>query len=160
MVRVLGVDPGYDRVGVAIVEKTKEGEQLVFSDCITTPTSDSFAERIRAVGESVANIIEKHTPDVLAIEKTFFSKNQKTAIAVSEARGVILYEAARAELSIFEYSPPEVKVAVTGYGNSDKGQIAEMVPKLISIEKKIAFDDEFDAIAVALTHLATDKTAL
>ena len=159
--RVLAIDPGYDRCGVAVIERaTAVTETLLYSTCITTDSNDHFEKRLRVVGESIKKTIKEFSPNVLATEKTFFTKNQKTALEVSHARGVILYEAALANLPVFEYTPPEIKVAVTGYGASTKEQIMSMVPKLINIQKEIKHDDEFDAIAVGLTHLAHHKMAL
>ena len=158
--RILSVDPGYDRCGIAVIDRLDGKESLVYSNCVTTDTTMSFEKRLHVVGSAIENAIKKYIPEALAAEKTFFSKNQKTALEVSHARGVILYEAARAGIPVFEYSPPEIKVATTGYGASTKEQIMSMVPKLIEINKEIQYDDEFDAIAVGLTHLAHHKTAL
>ena len=106
----------------------------------------------------IDRIIKKFSPDIFAIETLYFSKNQKTALEVSGAKGVLLYKAAKFELPVFEYTPMQVKVAVTGYGKSDKKQVIDMVEKLIKIDKKIAHDDEYDAIAVALTCIALEKS--
>ncbi len=149
--RVLAIDPGYERLGVAILEN----DTLLFSDCIQTSKNLSHPERLQGIGDAVLAIINKYSPDVLAIEKLFWGTNQKTALLVSESRGVVLLEAARAGLHIREFSPAEIKIAVTGHGRSTKDQIIKMVPKIISIEKDIKFDDEYDAIATGLTCLAT-----
>ena len=151
--RVLGIDPGYDRLGIAIVE----GETLIHSECLETNRDAAFSERLQAVGERVAAVIKEFEPDTLAVEKTFFNTNQKTAMAVSEARGIVLYEASKAGLALAEYTPGQIKIAVTGYGKSTKKQVEAMVPKLIKIEKDIQHDDEYDAIAAALTHVASAR---
>lgn len=153
-IKVLGVDPGYDRLGVAIIKKG-DNKKLMYSDCLGLSKTESFHNRIRAVGEEIEKIIKKYKPQVVAVEKTFFSKNRKTALAVSEARGVVLYIAAKNKVKIFEYSPQEIKLAVTGYGKSTKDQVASMVRSLVSVDKEIDRDDEYDAIAIALTHIAT-----
>ncbi|MDP3962810.1 MAG: crossover junction endodeoxyribonuclease RuvC [bacterium] len=153
--RILGIDPGYDRVGISIVEKVgKNKEVLIFSECFQTSSKDSFYTRLSQVGEKVSKIIKKYSPDSLAIESLFITKNQKTAMRVSEARGVIMYEAVKAGLPVFEYTPLQIKVAVTGHGSSDKAQIIKMIPLLIKLPDKKAHDDEYDAIAVALTCIA------
>jgi len=155
--RVLAIDPGYDRLGVAVVEKINNKDVLVFSDCITTPKERVPAERLVLLGDRLNEIVTSYKPDVLAIETLFFSKNQKTVMLVAAARGVVLYCAKKAGLRIAEYSPLQVKVAITGYGKSDKTQVTYMVKQLVEVEKEIAYDDEFDAIAIGLTCLAIEK---
>jgi crossover junction endodeoxyribonuclease RuvC len=157
-VTILGIDPGFDRLGVCIIEKTLHKETLVFSTCITTSKKDSFEARLAAVATGLTTILETYKPTELAIEKLFFTKNQLTAINVAEVRGVILYLCHIHGLSIHEYSPPEIKVAVTGYGKATKDDIALMVPKILgkALEKNL-LDDEVDAIAIALTHSAHRK---
>lgn len=153
--KILGIDPGYDRLGIAIIEKPKKGKEiLLYSDCLQTSAKDSIYERFGKIGSEIKKIIEKYRPDSLAIETLFITKNQKTAMRVSEARGIILYEAINAKIPIYEYTPMQIKVAVTSDGNSDKERILKMVRILIEIPKKDAKDDEYDAIAVALTHIA------
>jgi len=93
----------------------------------------------------------------MAIEKLFFTTNQKTVMGVSEARGVIMYQALLNKIPVFEYTPLQIKIAITGYGRGDKKQIIAMLQHLIKIEKEIKYDDEYDAIAVGLTHLACTK---
>lgn len=154
--RVLSIDPGYGRVGVAIVEKVpRTRERLVYSGCIETKKDTLFEERLHCIGDTITKLIQKHAPDSVAIEKIFFEKNQKTAIKVAEARGVVRYIAALYALPVYEYTPLEIKAAVTGDGHGSKAQVMQMVPRLVTIEKEITFDDEFDAIAVGLTCLAT-----
>ena len=157
--RVLGIDPGFARAGVAIVEK-KNGnkETLVFSCCIETNAKEPLPARLQHIGDAVDNIIRAHTPTVMAIEKLFFGSNQKTAIRVAEARGVLIQRAASANVPVYEYTPLQVKIATTGYGRASKQQVAEMVARLIVLEKKHRIDDEVDAIAIALTHCAHAKT--
>lgn len=158
MTRVLGIDPGYERLGISVIEKTNHGEVLVFSDCITTQKEESPAIRLQTIADACKKIIEEYKPDALGIESLFFNNNQKTAIRVAEARGVVMVEASRHNMKVFEYTPSQIKVAVTGHGQSDKKQVMSMLPRLIKIEKEILFDDEYDAIAVALTCLACEKT--
>ena len=154
---ILGIDPGIERVGIAVIERVAGKETYLFSECFKTSSKLSHTDRLVLVGEEIAKIISEYKPDGMAIEKLFFETNTKTAMVVAEARGVILYEGARAKLSIHEYTPLEIKVAVTGYGKSDKAAINMMVDKLVKIDKKIKLDDEYDAIAVGLTCFATEK---
>lgn len=161
--KILSIDPGFERMGVAIIEQTKNnGKPLVlYSVCVRTNPKDEFPARLKIIGGAIEETIKKYRPGALAIEKLFFSTNQRTALSVSEARGVAVYEAAKRGLSVFEYTPIQIKAAVTGYGHATKNQIILMVKALADFkdkEKKAATkkmsDDEFDAIAVGLTHLA------
>ncbi len=156
--KILGIDPGYDRVGIAIVEKTaKSKEILLYSECLQTSSKDTFYVRLRQVGKKIEEIIALYSPDALAIESLFITKNQKTAMRVAEARGVIAYEAVKKDIPIYEYTPLQIKIAVTGHGTSDKTQVTKMIPLLIKISEKKSLDDEYDAIAVALTCMASES---
>lgn len=155
--RVLGVDPGYDRLGVAILEKKRGVDILIYSDCITTDKSLSFPERLFIIGKELSSLLVRFDPDSVALEKLFFNKNQKTAIAVAEVRGMIIYLARLHKCRVQEYTPQQIKVAVTGYGKSDKKQVAYMVKQLLSNVKDNALDDEYDAIATGLTALSTSS---
>jgi crossover junction endodeoxyribonuclease RuvC len=155
---ILAIDPGYERLGVAILEKQKAGKEiLLYSDCFITPKNVAHSERLKMVGNEINRLIEKYSPDALALETLFFSKNQKTALQVAETRGVILFCGALHSVTIKEYHPADIKIAVTGYGKSDKEHVTAMIPKLIAIDKKIRYDDEYDAIAVGLTYFATER---
>ena len=160
--RVIAIDPGYDRVGIAIIEKTsaRDREVVIHSECFTTPKSDSMALRLNAVGSRLAQIIVEHQPEFAALETLYFSKNQKTALSVAEARGVIVYECARAGLTLFEYPPSHIKIAVTGHGASTKHEIMGMIPRLVAMKKTDILDDEFDAIAVGITCIAHEYARL
>lgn len=154
---VLAIDPGFDRVGVAVLDHVGRKERLVFSKCIVTNKKDSHAERIKQIGAEIKKIIKEFKPEYLAIEKLFFNQNTTSAIRVAEARGVIIYEATSAGLSTFEYSPQEIKIATTGYGKAGKKEVESMVLKLLQMSKAPQYDDEVDAIAVGITHLASYK---
>jgi len=153
--RIIAIDPGYERMGVAVIDKTGPKEELVFSECFKTSAKIFHEERLRLIGGEVGKIIKEYKPKAMAIESLFFKTNAKTAMHVAEARGVMLYEASKNNLEVKEFSPVSIKVAVTGYGKSEKGQVTEMVKRLIKINKDIKYDDEFDAIAVGLTYFAT-----
>ena len=154
---ILAIDPGYERLGIAVLQKEPRGkEDVLFSCCITTPRTLPHEKRLCIIGEEIARIIKKWKPEAAAIETLFFTTNQKTVMAVSEARGVMLYKAAEAGLRVFEYTPLQIKIAVTGYGRSDKRQVTEMVKRLVVLDARKRLDDEYDAIAVGLTCLASE----
>lgn len=156
--KVLAIDPGFERVGIAVIEKTNlKKDVLVHSECFKTSAKISFPQRLKYIGIKIEEIIKKYKPEVLAIEKLYFTTNQKTVMGVSEARGAILYVASKNNLSIYEYTPPQIKLAVTGYGKASKENIMSMVPKLIEVDKGVNSDDELDAIAIGLTCLACEK---
>ena len=155
--RVLAIDPGYGRCGVAILEKENGKEKYVYSDCIETTPSLAFDERLAVVADECARLIKRHKPDALAMERLFFTSNQKTAMHVAEVRGAILHVASSAGIPTFEYTPGQIKSATTGSGRADKKQIIAMIHLLLTIDKKITLDDEYDAIAVGITHLASTR---
>lgn len=155
-VRILGVDPGYDRLGIAILEKTPDGKEVVLhSECLQTSSKDTIYKRFELIGKKISEILKIYKPDGLAIETLFITKNQKTAMRVSEVRGIIIYQAIIQGLSVHEYSPMEIKMAITGDGASDKERVIKMVNLLVKMPHTKAIDDEYDAIAVALTRLST-----
>jgi len=148
---ILGIDPGYERLGVAILEKKKGKEELLFSDCIKTSAKIPFNERLFILGKELEKIIKKWKPDATAVEKLFFTTNQKTAMMVSEIRGLIIYLAMLHKTRLYEYTPLEIKTAVVGYGKAEKRQVEHMVKTILNIQNKKRYDDETDAIACALT---------
>jgi crossover junction endodeoxyribonuclease RuvC len=151
--RVLAIDPGYDRLGLAVIEGDPSRPTYIWSDCVT-PKKGPHEARLAQVHESVADAIRAYTPDTLALETLFFSTNVKTAIGVAEARGAVLAAAGEAGLAVTEHSPQAVKLAVTGDGRAEKGAVARMVPRVIAIPEKKRLDDEFDALALAICALA------
>lgn len=153
--RVLGIDPGYERLGIAVVEKQNNKEIVVYSECFHTSKTSPFPERLFLIGEKIGAVIKEYAPEALAIETLMFNTNQKTAMLVAEARGVVLYESAKENMPIYEFTPLQIKIAVTGHGRSDKTQMTEMVKKLVKIDRDNAKDDEYDAIACALTCMAS-----
>jgi crossover junction endodeoxyribonuclease RuvC len=152
--RVLGIDPGYERLGVAIIDKSSGQEVVLESACFKTSAKLPFPERLRTLGENLEQLIVKWQPAVLALEKLFFTSNQKTAIQVAEVRGMIIYLAASHGLKLVEYTPLEIKMCLTGYGRADKKQLTDMVGRLVKLPPRFRHDDEFDAVAVGLTYLA------
>lgn len=153
--RVIGIDPGYGRLGISILEKNQNGkEEIIYSDCIETGSKDEIYSRFLEIGDKINKIIQKFEPKEMALESLFIAKNQKTAMRVAEVRGIIIFQGLSNGLSIHEYTPLQIKMAVTGDGTSDKSRMIKMIHLLVKIDKKIKLDDEYDAIAVALTHFA------
>jgi len=150
-------DPGFERLGVAVVEKSRTKEVVLYSDCVRTSAALPFAERLRILGEAAEDLMALWEPEAVALEQIFFEKNAKTAIGVASVRGVLAYIAASHALPVYEYTPLEVKVAITGFGRSDKAAVATMVKRLVSIPLKKRLDDELDAIAIGLTCLAAAR---
>ena len=155
--KVLAIDPGYGRCGVAVVEKGNKREALLYSACIETSAKSAFPQRLVAIVNECVRLLKKHRPDALALEKLFITKNQKTAMRVAEVRGALINAAAQAGIPVFEYTPGEVKSAATGFGGADKRAVAKMLHALVTIRKDIRHDDEYDAIAIAVTHLARSR---
>jgi crossover junction endodeoxyribonuclease RuvC len=151
--RVLGIDPGFDRLGLAVLEGDPSRPTHIWSDCVSPPKR-SPELRLADVHAAVASAILQYRPEKIAIETLFFSANKKSALAVAESRGAILAAAGAHAVPIAEYSPGQVKLAVTGYGAADKAAIARMIPHLVSLPERPRLDDELDAIAVAVAGLA------
>jgi crossover junction endodeoxyribonuclease RuvC len=149
---VLAIDPGYDRIGIAVFA----GDILVHSECFVPPSKD-FSRRLMEVYQRVTTMIHTYKPGAVAIETLFMTKNQKTAIKVAEARGVAILAAAEAGTPLFGYSPQAVKIAVTGSGNADKKSVTKMVDLMLKLPPKKRFDDEYDAIALGLAHQAAAR---
>jgi len=156
--RILGIDPGYGRLGLAIIDAEKgKKEILIYSECFETSPKIAHAERLSLIQEKIKKIIEEFSPEMAGIESLAFSKNKKTAIGVAEARGVILSEIAGKKIKITEHNPGQIKIAVTGHGKSDKTQVRKMVEIIIGRKFGAVRDDECDAVAVALTSAATNR---
>ncbi len=152
--RVLGIDPGFDRLGLAVIEGDASRPEHVWSACVM-PARGEPAKRLAAVSRAVADAIRIYAPDIVALETLYFSTNKKTALAVAEARGAALAEAGAAHCRILEFAPVQVKLAVAGYGRADKKAIARMLPRLLVLPDRRMLDDELDAIAVAIAGLST-----
>lgn len=151
--RIISIDPGFGRIGVAILEKTQK-EKLLFSDCLETDSKSPLSDRLKIIGEAINKIIKDWSPEEMAIEKLFFAKNTTTALSVAEAKGVIVYEAAKAGIPVYEYEPVKIKLTVTGHGGADKSQVTKMVGLILGIHLEKKLDDEYDAMAIGITHLA------
>ena len=154
--RILAIDPGYERLGLAILEKDRKTgkETWIYSETFKTPSTDEFVDRLHAIGDHVAQLIQIYNPEKCVIENLFLSNNQKTAMRVAETRGVLLYIARSHGLDISEFTPLQIKAAVAGHGKADKKAVIDMTQKLIKIPEGKRLDDEFDAIACGLTFFA------
>lgn len=150
--RVLGVDPGYAIAGYGVLDVQGGKITPVTFGAVTTPAHTRFEDRLEEVYDDFTSLIETCKPEAMAIETLFFTTNQKTVIAVAEARGVILLAARKAGLDIFEYSPLQVKQSVAGYGKATKHQVQEMTRRLLHLAKIPKPDDAADAMAIALCH--------
>lgn len=156
--RIIGIDPGTGILGFGVIEVTKGKPQLVDGGVIRTPVKEDDAVRLLTIYEELSDIIAETRPDEMAIEKLFFAQNVTTAMTVSQARGVVLLAAMQAKLKIAEYTPLQIKQALTGYGRADKKQIQEMVRVILNLKEAPKPDDCADAIACAITHAQTIQT--
>ncbi len=149
---VLGVDPGYAIVGWGVIDFNGNSYRPLAFGAITTEAHTDFNERLQKIYDDMITILKKAKPDALAIEKLFFTTNVTTAILVAQARGVILLAAQQCSVKVFEYTPLQVKVAVTGYGKAKKPQVMEMTRRLLHLKDVPKPDDTADALAIAITH--------
>ena len=150
--RILGIDPGFAITGFSIIDYIGNKFKLEKSGAILTEAKVSFPLRLEKINKELSEIIESYNPDAMAIEELFFNNNAKTAINVAQARGVILVTARLHNLDIFEYTPLQVKQAVTGYGRADKIQVQRMVKMILNEEKLPKLDDITDSMAMAICH--------
>lgn len=151
--KILGIDPGTGICGFGVIEAGAGRKPTMLDNgVVTTPAGTPLAERLLDIYESMHEIIRLNRPDVVSIEKLFFTKNITTGIAVAEARGICLLVAKQSELPIFEYTPNEIKKTMTGYGSADKHQMQEMVRLHLGLEEVPKPDDAADALAAAITH--------
>jgi crossover junction endodeoxyribonuclease RuvC len=147
---VLGVDPGTAATGYGIVERTGNRLRAVDFGCFETTPAHALPARLMEIHRAMAELIEEHRPAYVGVERLFFNRNVQTAFAVGQARGVVLLAAAQAGVPVFEYGPHEVKMAVTGYGRADKGQVQRMVQAVLGMDVLPRPDDAADALAVAI----------
>ena len=157
-VTVLGIDPGTTRVGYGIISGTRIAPVFVASGVIGNAALGAPG-RLLEIHKELKRLIASARPDIVAVEKLFFSKNVKTALSVAEARGIILLTAALADRRVYEYTPQEIKIALTGNGGAAKIQVAAMAKSLLKITKLPRWDDETDAIAISLTGLVSARNA-
>ncbi|HKR82468.1 MAG TPA: crossover junction endodeoxyribonuclease RuvC [Candidatus Saccharimonadales bacterium] len=150
--RILGIDPGTGILGFGVVDMQAGKPQLVDAGVIRTPVKEDDAVRLQTIYEELTDIIVQTKPAVMSVEKLFFARNVTTAMTVAQARGVVLLCGQQAGLKLFEYTPMQIKQAITGYGKADKKQIQEMVRVLLKLQEVPRPDDAADALAAAITH--------
>ena len=154
---IIGIDPGYAIVGIGVVEYKGNKFRTLEYNAITTPAGMPTTERLKKIYQEMSMYIDKYNPDAVAIEELFFNSNQKTAINVAQARGVLLVAVANRNIPICEYTPLQVKQSVTGYGRADKHQIQTMVKMLLGLNAIPKPDDAADALAIAICHAHSNK---
>lgn len=153
--RILGIDPGTGILGFGVIELTKGKAALVDAGVIRTSSNDNDAERLMTIFDELTSVIVETKPTEMSVEKLFFAQNVTTAMTVSQARGVVLLCGKQAGLTIYEYTPLQIKQALTGYGRADKKQIQEMVRVILQLKVVPKPDDCADALAAAITHSMT-----
>ena len=151
--RVIGIDPGTGILGFGVINITRGRAKMITAGVITTPAHTPLPERLEEIYVGLTDIIKETQPDVMSVEKLFFTKNITTAISVAEARGVAILTGRQADLPIYEYTPNEIKKSITGYGAAKKLQVQEMVRIQLGLQEKPKPDDCADALAAALTHV-------
>ncbi|PIZ95846.1 MAG: crossover junction endodeoxyribonuclease RuvC [Candidatus Magasanikbacteria bacterium CG_4_10_14_0_2_um_filter_33_14] len=149
--RILGIDPGFGRIGWGVIEHRKGKWVGVAYGCIETNKKADFVDRLLELSIDLTNIIKKYKPEYSAVEELFFYKNVTTGIKVGQARGVILLTLKQQKVIVYEYTPLQIKQSITGYGRAEKGQLQRMVKMMLGVKKPITPDDAADALAVALT---------
>ncbi len=150
--RILGIDPGTGILGFGVIDHDGREPVLVDAGVIRTPTHQPLPQRLVTIYEELTEIFETHQPHALSVEKLFFARNVTTAISVSHARGIVLLLGQQRQIPIFEYTPMQIKQAVTGYGKADKKQIQEMVRMILRLKEVPKPDDAADALAAAITY--------
>ncbi len=155
--RILGIDPGVGRMGWGVVDVQGGKVKAIDYGCLETPKEHALEQRIESLYNTVIQIIHAHKPEALAIESLFFNKNVTTAIAVGQARGVVLLAAAQNKLPITSYTPQQVKSGITGYGKADKLQVGNMIKMVLHLQSIPKPDDTADALAIAVTHAFSYK---
>ena len=158
--RILGIDPGVATIGFGVVEAERNRQRLIKCGVITTPAHTSLSSRLEQIFRDVADLLDLFKPDAVSIEELFFNTNITTGIAVAHARGVILLACRIAGVQSFEYTPLQVKQAVTGYGKAEKKQVMDMVKRLCNLPAPPRPDDAADAVALALCHARSTTSLL
>lgn len=157
--KILGIDPGTGIVGFGVVDSNKGQLRMQDAGVIKTPVKQQDSKRLKTIYEELEEIITQNKPDVMSVEKLFFSQNVTTAMSVSQARGVVLLLAEQNDLLLFEYTPQQIKQAVAGYGKAEKHQVQEMVRTILRLKEIPKPDDCADALAAAICHSMTAKLA-
>ena len=158
--RILGIDPGTGILGFGVIDVDARGKaKLVDGGVIRTPVKQPDSERLLTIYEELSQIITDHKPTIMSVEKLFFAQNVTTAMSVAQARGVVILCGEQNQLQIFEYTPLQIKQAITGYGKADKKQMQEMVKIILGLKEVPKPDDCADALAAAITHANSRNVA-
>lgn len=157
---ILGIDPGTATTGYGLIKKEGQKYLMIKYGCVLTPAKTPLHDRLETIFEELSELIEEYKPKQIAVEELFFNQNTTTAMSVGQARGVVLLAAKKKGLEIFEYTPLEVKMALTGYGRADKKQMQQMVKVLLGLREIPKPDDAADALAIAVCHAQSHKTYL
>ena len=155
--RILGIDPGFAITGYSIIDYIGNKFTLIASGAVTTEAGTSFPIRLTKIFDDISNLIDIYKPDAISVEELFFNQNVKTAINVAQARGVILIVGCKKNVPTYEYTPLQVKQAVTGYGRADKIQVQKMVKSILKVDKLPKLDDITDSMAIGICHAHSQK---
>ena len=150
--RILGIDPGYAIVGFGVLDYTGIEFKLITYGAMLTQAHTPFTDRLCSIDADMQEILQQYQPDCVAVEKLYFTSNQKTAIDVAQARGILILDAARKQIPVFEYTPLQVKMAVVGYGKAEKKQVMNMTKNILKLQQIPKPDDAADALAIAICH--------
>jgi crossover junction endodeoxyribonuclease RuvC len=152
---ILGIDPGYAITGYGLIEYQSNRSRMLDYGVVSTQARVPFEIRLLTIYQQIESLIQRYSPDVMAVEELFFSRNTTTAIGAAQGRGVAILAAAKAGIPVYEYTPMQVKLAVTGYGRADKKQVSQMVKTILCLDKIPVKDDASDALAVAICQAHT-----
>ncbi|MBR7085561.1 MAG: crossover junction endodeoxyribonuclease RuvC [Oscillospiraceae bacterium] len=150
--RILGIDPGYVIVGFGVVDYAGTDFRLVSYGAMLTEAHTPFTNRLCSIDADMQEILRQYQPDCVAVERLYFTTNQKTAIDVAQARGILILAAAKKQIPVFEYTPLQVKMAVVGYGKAEKKQVMNMTKNILKLQQIPKPDDAADALAIAICH--------
>lgn len=150
--KILGIDPGYAIVGYGVVDYRNSAFTTLDYGAVLTPAGMAFPDRLVLISDGLSEVFDRHKPEAMAVEKLYFTNNKTTGIDVAQARGVILLEAAKRGVAVYEYTPMQVKQAVVGYGKAVKSQVMDMTKRLLKLSEVPKPDDTADALAIAICH--------
>ena len=157
---IFGIDPGFATIGYGVIDYTGNRFRVIEYGVMTTPAHTPFSERLESIFDQVTLLLEKHRPDAISMEELFFNTNITTGIQVAHARGVLVLGAKKKNISIYEYTPLQVKQAITGYGRAEKRQVMEMTKMFLNLDKIPRPDDAADALALAICHAHSAGSSL
>lgn len=157
---IFGIDPGFATIGYGVIDYTGNRFRVIEYGVMTTPAHTPFSERLESIFDQVTLLLDKHRPDAISMEELFFNTNITTGIQVAHARGVLVLGAKKKNIPIYEYTPLQVKQAITGYGRAEKRQVMEMTKMFLNLDKIPRPDDAADALALAICHAHSAGSSL